>query len=107
MNGEAYLRCEGRSQRTCFAWRVSERQDGLGQLHVGGTARGGGMTLALHAVPPVPVEAIGSHPMFRPLVDIRARIEGLVSDMNGARASMERSRGAAGSHSPNSARSSP
>ncbi|BAE52703.1 methyl-accepting chemotaxis protein [Paramagnetospirillum magneticum] len=28
-------------------------------------------------------------------VDIRARIEGLVSDMNGARASMERSRGAA------------
>ena len=29
------------------------------------------MTLALHAVPPVPVEAIGSHPMFRPLASLR------------------------------------
>ncbi|KPF51250.1 D-alanyl-D-alanine dipeptidase [beta proteobacterium AAP121] len=29
------------------------------------------MTLALHAVPPVPVEAIASHPMFRPLASLR------------------------------------
>ncbi len=29
------------------------------------------MTLALHAVPPVPVEAIASHPMFRRLASLR------------------------------------
>ncbi len=35
------------------------------------------MTLALHAVPPVPVEAIGSHPMFRPLASLRGVLHDL------------------------------